>query len=187
MSRHRTLVAGIALGLTATGLSLLSSAAEAAPDPRCVRTNDTVAKLTQCVTLDGVLEHEQALQDIANAHNGNRASGTPGYAASLAYVRTKLIQAGYSVTTQDFEFFKYAELGPSAFQQTAPGTVTYTQGTDFGVTPQSDPGDVTAAVTAVDIQLGLGNTSSSGARLGTSRGSPPATSLCCSAARARSS
>jgi Zn-dependent M28 family amino/carboxypeptidase len=40
--------------------------------------------------------------------------------------------------------------------------VNYTQGTDFGVTPQSDPGDVTAAVTPVDIQLGLGNSSSSG-------------------------
>ena len=43
--------------------------------------------------------------------------------------------------------------------QTAPGSTTYVQGTDFGATPQSEPGDVTAAVTPVDLQLGLGNTS----------------------------
>ncbi len=43
-----------------------------------------------------------------------------------------------------------------------PGTVTYVEGTDFGAITQSDPGDVTAAVTAVDLQLGLGNTSTSG-------------------------
>ena len=53
-------------------------------------------------------------------------------------------------------------LGPSALQQTAPGQVTYVEGVDFGVIDQSDPGDVTAAVTAVDLQFGLGNTSTSG-------------------------
>ena len=36
------------------------------------------------------------------------------------------------------------------------------QGVDFDVIDQSDPGNVTAAVTAVDLQLGLGNTSTSG-------------------------
>jgi Peptidase family M28/PA domain len=53
-------------------------------------------------------------------------------------------------------------IGPSALQQVAPNTVTYVEGTDFGVITQSDPGDVTANVTAVDLQLGLGNTSNSG-------------------------
>ena len=40
--------------------------------------------------------------------------------------------------------------------------MTYVEGVDFDVIDQSDPGDVTAAVTAVDLQLGLGNTSTSG-------------------------
>ena len=47
-------------------------------------------------------------------------------------------------------------------QQTAPGSITYAEDVDFGVITQSDPGDVTANVTAVDLQLGLGNTSTSG-------------------------
>jgi len=53
-------------------------------------------------------------------------------------------------------------LGPSALQQVAPSSVTYVEGTDFGPTPHSEPGDVTALVTPVDIQLGPGNTSTSG-------------------------
>ena len=69
---------------------------------------------------------------------------------------------GYKPVVQPFDYLAFAELGPSALQQTAPGTVTYVQGVDFGVIDQSDPGDVTAAVTAVDLQLGLGNTSTSG-------------------------
>ena len=43
-------------------------------------------KLLECVTLDGVLAHEQAFQDIADDNGGTRASGTPGYDASVDYV-----------------------------------------------------------------------------------------------------
>ena len=52
-------------------------------------------------------------------------------------------------------------LGGSILQQTAPGTVTYVEDTDFIATPHSEE-EVTAAVTAVDLQLGPGNTSTSG-------------------------
>ena len=34
----------------------------------------------------GVLEHEEALQQIADDNDGNRASGTSGYDASVDYV-----------------------------------------------------------------------------------------------------
>jgi Zn-dependent M28 family amino/carboxypeptidase len=40
--------------------------------------------------------------------------------------------------------------------------VTYVEFTDYRLMDQTDPGDVTASVTAVDLQLGLGNTSTSG-------------------------
>ena len=50
----------------------------------------------------------------------------------------------------------------SELQQTAPDAVTYVEDTDFAATPQSEPGDVTAPVTPIDVQLGLGNTSTSG-------------------------
>ena len=41
-------------------------------------------KLRKGVTVDGILEHERALQRIASAHDGNRAATTDGYKASVA-------------------------------------------------------------------------------------------------------
>jgi Zn-dependent M28 family amino/carboxypeptidase len=126
------------------------------------RTNNTYQKLTECIRLDQVRAHQAALQAIADANGGNRFSGRPGYDASVAYVVDKLEAAGYDVTVQPFNYLAFEVLGPSALQQLAPNSVTYVEGTDFGVITQSDPGDVTANVTPVDLQLGLGNTSTSG-------------------------
>ena len=126
------------------------------------RNNNTTAKLLECVTLDGVREHQAALQEIANANGGNRFSGLPGSDASVNYVVERLEAAGYHPVVQPFAHVAFAFIGPSALQQTAPGTVTYVENTDFAALTHSDPGDVTAAVWAVDLQLGLGNTSTSG-------------------------
>ncbi len=122
----------------------------------------SVRTMLECVTLPGVMEHEWALQKIANANGGTRASATPGYDASAAYVIKRMRKAGYKVSTQAFPYFNFAVEGPSALEQTAPDSVTYVEDTDFAPTPQSEPGDVTAPVTAVDLQLGVGNTSTSG-------------------------
>ena len=154
-----------ALVLGATLLSFIPAAVAAAPSAAACknRPNDSVSKLLECVTVEGVLKHEQALQDIADDNNGTRASGTSGYADSIDYVRDRLADAGYTTTRQTFDFFKFTDLGGSVLQQTAPGTVAYTEGTDFIATPHSENGNsVTAAVTPVDIQLGIGNTSNSG-------------------------
>lgn len=43
-----------------------------------------------------VLEHLGALQDAADAHGGTRATGHPGYDASVAYVLDTLRAAGYA-------------------------------------------------------------------------------------------
>ena len=53
--------------------------------------------------------------------------------------------------------------------------MTYVQDTDLRH-PHSEPGDVTAAVTPVDVQLGLGNASTSGCEAEDFAGSRPATS-----------
>jgi Zn-dependent M28 family amino/carboxypeptidase len=141
------------------GASAGTSAGPAACDNRV---NNTVNKLLECVTLDGVREHQAAFQEFADANGGTRASGTPGYDESVDYVVERMEAAGYNVSVQDFEFHLFEELGPSTLDQTAPGAVSYAQGVDFDVMSQSEPGDVTAAVTPVDLQLGLGNASSSG-------------------------
>lgn len=55
------------------------------------------------VTADAMMAHLTKLQDIANANGGNRALGSPGYAASADYVANTLKDKGFDVTTNDFE------------------------------------------------------------------------------------
>ena len=149
------------LGIATAGLVYVP-AAQAVPNGCDSRTNNSVGKLLTCVTLDGVLEHEEALQQIADENDGNRAAGTSGYDASVDYVERRLERAGYRVSRQEFEFFDFRELGSSVLQQIAPTPTTYVEDTDFSVTDHSAPGNVTAAVTPVDLALGIGNTSTSG-------------------------
>jgi len=126
------------------------------------RNNNTVKKLLECVTLDGVRWHQASFQAIADANGGIRAAGTPGYDASAQYVATALAEAGYLVELQVFMVQVFIQLGPSTLEQTAPGAVTYVEDTDYNLLSQTDPGDVTGSVTAVDLDLGLGNASTSG-------------------------
>ena len=146
-----------ALLLVAPVIPLHAGLADAGPTACESRPNNSTAKLLECVTLAGVREHQRAFQDIADANGGNRFSGLPGHDESIDYVVDRLEAAGYDPEVQPFDYLAFTVLGPSALQQTAPGMVTYVEGVDFGVIDQSDSGDVTAAVTAVDLQLGLGN------------------------------
>ena len=84
---------------------------------------DTSA-LRTAVTADGVIEHLEALQAIANANGGTRAAGTSGYEASVAYVKSKLSAAGYAVTEQDFSY-DIGIVDSATIEQTAPGADTY--------------------------------------------------------------
>ncbi|QYG95074.1 M20/M25/M40 family metallo-hydrolase [Iamia sp. SCSIO 61187] len=161
--RASAAVAALVLAIVALGVSSAPSSAAPAGGRGCAnRNNNSVAKLVECVTVEGVRRHQAALQDIADANGGTRASGTPGYDASVSYVADLLSEAGYEVTLDPFEFFAFEPLGPSALEQVAPTPTTYTEDEDFGLLDQTDPGDVTAPVTAVDLQLGLGNASTSG-------------------------
>jgi len=54
------------------------------------------------VTADAMMVHLSKLQDIANAHNGTRAVGTPGYEASVDYVVNVLRNSGFDVQTSQF-------------------------------------------------------------------------------------
>ncbi len=82
-------------------------------------------QLTKAVTVNGILGHARALQRIANANDGNRAAGTPGYEASARYVERVLVRAGYDVTWQPFEFAYEEETTPTSFVQTAPAEEDY--------------------------------------------------------------
>lgn len=160
LSSPKRLGVGIVIAaLVALSVARFAGAAQGSCESR---TNDSVSKLTECVTLDGVRAHQAALQQIADDNSGDRVSGSPGYDASVEYVRQQLLDAGYAVVVQSFTFQSFRLVGPSTLAQLTPAAVNYLEGTDFQPMTQTVPGNVTASVTAVDLQLGLGNTSTSG-------------------------
>ena len=55
--------------------------------------------------------HLRKLQEIADANNGSRADGTPGYDASVDYVAKTLRDKGFDVETPEFERLAVANPG----------------------------------------------------------------------------
>ena len=118
----RAVLASIAAGLIA--VVLYAPAATAATKQGCLkRNNNQYGKLRECVTLEGVRAHQAALQAIANANGGNRAAGTSGYDASVAYVVDMLEQAGWGVQLNLFNFTVAQPV-----QQHTPAAVTHPVG-----------------------------------------------------------
>ncbi|MET1133371.1 MAG: M28 family metallopeptidase [Aeromicrobium sp.] len=105
----KAVIAASAAILTA-GL-VTASPAEAKPGPAAPKGQAT--KLTKAVTVNGILTHLRQFQKIANANGGNRASGLPGYNASVDYVARELDKAGYDVTKQAFTFPFFQALSPA--------------------------------------------------------------------------
>jgi len=77
-------------------------------------------KLRNAVTVSGILQHERALQSIANKNDGTRASGTPGFDASVDYVVKKLRKAGYKVKKQPFTFPFFRDLEAPVLSEVSP-------------------------------------------------------------------
>jgi Zn-dependent M28 family amino/carboxypeptidase len=143
-------VAAFAVALIPVG------AATAAPAAKCdSRTNNTVAKLLECVDADGAMEHLEAFQQIADENDGNRAAGTSGYTASVEYVVDTLEAAGWEVTLDEFPF---TFVGPSELEQLTPVQATYETGSFTG----TGYGEVIGNVIAVDINLTGDRASDSG-------------------------
>jgi Zn-dependent M28 family amino/carboxypeptidase len=144
------------IGVMIAVLAWAPATIAAGPSPSCDnRTNNTHAKLLECVTLEGVREHQAAFQAIADDNGGTRLAGTQGYEDSVDYVVEKMTAAGYNVTLDSFPFVFIA---PATLQQTAPIAATY----ETGAFTSSGSGVVSAAVTAVDINLVLPRANTSG-------------------------
>ena len=167
ISRARAGRAILAAALALSTVILVPGAAEAAPTGvergrGCEnRANNTYDKLLECVSTEGVFEHLQAFQAIADANSGTRASATPGYDASADYVAGLLEEAGYEVTRQVFEFPFFAEDAPAALHQLTPVDAVY----ETGTFEYSGEGTVTGTVVPVDINLVGDRASTSGCEI----------------------
>jgi Zn-dependent M28 family amino/carboxypeptidase len=153
--RGRWSAGAIAAGLL-VGSSIFAGATSAqgtAPPSaaRCNnRVNNTANKLLECVNVAGVRQHQSVLQFIANANDGTRASGTPGFDDSADYAARIFSNAGYEVTRQTFDF-EYSE-DLASLVQVSPTPTDY--GTDVNA-PSFDPIVDTEPGTGVVVPVDL--------------------------------
>lgn len=101
VSKSRTMTALVSLAALAA-----SSTGCLHPSPRQAIRNTAAsgfaATIRDRVTTDAMMAHLAKLQDIANANDGTRAVGTPGYEASVDYVVNALRNSGFDVQTPEF-------------------------------------------------------------------------------------
>jgi Zn-dependent M28 family amino/carboxypeptidase len=146
-SKMRPLLASLVVCLLFATLVAVAPSASAGTKACENRTNNTVDKLLECVTVEGVRSHQAALQAVADANDGVRVTGTAGFDDSIAYVVGVLEDAGYEVELNGFPFTYFP---PGEIQQLAPVSADYPTGSFSG----TGFGDVTGNVIAVDLALG---------------------------------
>jgi Zn-dependent M28 family amino/carboxypeptidase len=110
----RLVSAGIA-ALVVLSFNLVLAAPAAAP-----RVNSTLPKLLESVTVENVRGHQAAFQVIAGANGGTRVSGLAGFNQSADYVSRLMVEAGYDVSVQSFQFQTFIVLSPTVLTQVAP-------------------------------------------------------------------
>jgi Zn-dependent M28 family amino/carboxypeptidase len=145
-------VVGVMMSMTL--IAAAPSAAAPAQKGCDSRTNNTQQKLLECVRVDGVVEHMEAFQAIADANGGNRADQSPGYDASVDYVVDVLEAAGWSAEVVPFTY----DAADVVLQQLTPVEADYIAYDAEG----TGEGDVTGAVIPVDINLTDPRANSSG-------------------------
>jgi Zn-dependent M28 family amino/carboxypeptidase len=85
-------------------------------------------RLEQLVTVQGITDHQKALQNIADLNGGTRYTRTSGYTASAAYVKATLEKAGYAARYEMFNMPIWHENAAPVLQLTSPSNQTYTPG-----------------------------------------------------------
>ncbi len=101
-SRMAALVAVTVLLLTGCGSGPAREGAPAPEGPSAAVLQFATEQQGK-VTVDAMMAHLDKLQEIADANGGNRALGSPGYAASVDYVAGVLRDNGFDVTTDEFD------------------------------------------------------------------------------------
>ncbi|MGC4791502.1 M28 family peptidase [Micromonospora sp. DT178] len=98
--KRRILTAGLALAVVTGGMAAPTAALASAAPAAGVLAPAAQALAAPDIAIADVQAHLTQFQTIATQNGGNRRAGSAGYTASVAYVKTKLQAAGYTVTEQ---------------------------------------------------------------------------------------
>jgi aminopeptidase S len=116
--------------------------------------------LVERVSGQGALQHMAALQRIADANGGNRATPSPGYDASVDYVARVLRTAGYAVTTPTYPISDDGPRARDVVAQTRTGSTDHVVmlGAHLDSVPEgpgiNDNGSGVAALLEIATKLG---------------------------------
>jgi Zn-dependent M28 family amino/carboxypeptidase len=160
----------LAIGVLSVAKPVGPPPAPPAPPAPPVDSRSASQKLRDAITVPAMMQHLSELQSIATFHGGNRASGLPGYDASASYVIDTLKAAGYRPKTQVFPFVLFTQNGPAVLARTDAGEEKVyveddgvAQDGEFSVASYSGSGVLAdALLEPVDLDLGLGNATTSG-------------------------
>lgn len=109
--------------------------------------------LRQNLTVEGIRTHQRALQDIADANNGNRMAGSSGYRHSVSYVAAQMREAGYQVRLQDFNVRVSDDQAVPLLRQKGPQEHSFVAGQDFLSMSFSGNVETIARIEAVDLKI----------------------------------
>ncbi|MEU6867866.1 M28 family metallopeptidase [Streptomyces sp. NPDC046876] len=136
--RRRRSIPALAALAAAAVLAPALLTATAAPAAARPHEGRLAKELVKDVTARGAYRHLERFQQIADASGGTRVAGSPGHAASAAYVHDTLEKAGYQVSYQDFDIYearteteKTTVLGDQP-RELATAAFTYTPSTPAG-------------------------------------------------------
>lgn len=102
--------------------------------------------LANSITESALVSHLEQFERIANENDGNRASGTSGYDASVDYVAGVLADNGFDVQTPEFEFHTFEVVTESLAAAGAGVEVKA-----LGYSPSTGPEGITARVVAAPV------------------------------------
>jgi aminopeptidase S len=102
MKMHRGARAGLAA--VAAAAVVVLAGCSSAPVPLVPTHSADTGALREAVDARNIMDHLEALQDVADANGGNRAAGTSGYEESARYVEEQLRAAGYDPVRQHFSY-----------------------------------------------------------------------------------
>jgi Zn-dependent M28 family amino/carboxypeptidase len=116
------------VAMLATAALMLVPASGAQAKPRHHGQHGGSAKLEKAVSVRNIVKHQRALQSIADMNGGTRHTETPGFTASVAYVRERMERAGLNTKVVQFDMPDWKENAPPVLQQLTPTNTTYTPG-----------------------------------------------------------
>jgi Zn-dependent M28 family amino/carboxypeptidase len=123
MSRTR-----VAMLATAALMLVPASGAQAKPRHHHHGHHGGSEQLEKAVSVKRIVAHQRALQNIADMNGGTRHTKTPGFTASVAYVRERMRRAGLNTKVVQFDMPDWKENAPPVLQQLTPTNTTYTPG-----------------------------------------------------------